>query len=500
MVVAERRPSISVDSLNISPKPVLESLELARNRQIINGGSISDIARLFHVLSGEVLEKDGYKLSTLGTYEMFRLIAKKLPDRMSEEQQRKALLATRDSNPIISKEGRDAFFLLKIKTILSSADWLYIESIDNRDDRDDMTQTGALSLAEKLSSIDLTHSISEQVQNIVRLGVVKWAADKDGVPAEWIRNPLDRKNIAEILDELSEGNTRHVTIDQIKKIISDERFSHIPVSSFTDYIRDLKLQMHNRDAGTMPDEENGVFDLAVRALLEDQVEGVLGTLNGREKRVIRLRFNLVEPQEVSADGRQRTREEIARKMNLSPPTVNKAYGSAMRKLRHPIRRRRLEGYIGRSPKRQERKFGTDYYLIENLNLDKDLKDRLKIFGIVGIEDFLIKKPEELMEAWKKAGSKERDLIRAIGETVFNSLSLKETFEALHLDIILDRQFLARAVRKMLGRKDVLDLLIDLNMGGFSEKEKQKIVFIYGLKSLWEFYFWQKKRSKAVRKI
>src|SRR3989344_769065 len=117
MVVTERRPARLQAGIPITrPKPALESLGLAGNSQIVNDGSIRDIAKLFHTLNQEALERGGYNL---GTYEMFRLIAEKLPDMVSEDQQKSALIAAKDNDPNISREGRDAFFLLKARTLLS---------------------------------------------------------------------------------------------------------------------------------------------------------------------------------------------------------------------------------------------------------------------------------------------------------------------------------------------------------------------------------------------
>jgi RNA polymerase primary sigma factor len=65
---------------------------------------------------------------------------------------------------------------------------------------------------------------------------------------------------------------------------------------------------------------------AVTADMKDQVEVALATLEARERRVIQLRFGLV-------DGHQRPLDEVARRMGTSRETVRQLERHALRKLR-----------------------------------------------------------------------------------------------------------------------------------------------------------------------
>lgn len=501
MTALSERPPRKVNGLGIDivPESIVPESEKSlkeKNWRVIQRGSIEDIAGLFQRLIQNAQSQIGGR--QVGTYELYKSIAGQLPENFEvhENQQQSALKAALDSDPNISQAGKEAFFLLKIKTILSSVDGFYLEGIDSRDDRDDMVQTGLLSLTERLSSIDPTQPISEQVSYIVRAGVLEWVAGKEGVPAEWIRNVDDRRNIAEILDELSEGHTRAITNDQIKKIIGDERLSHITVSSLADYIRRLISEAeHGGDTDTSTGEDS-VFELTARVLLEEQIEGVLKTLPHREERVVRRKFGILESQELLENGGHPTRKDTAeRNMGLSSKTVSREFRKAMRKLRQPIRMRGLRGYLQRSSRIREIE---DLYKIDSLNLNEGLKSGLKIFGIFYVEDFLQKEPQELMEAWMKAGNDPKDLIVGIGEAFFNSLSLTSVFEALHLNVELDPEFLRRIVNKMLPRKDISDLLEDLRISGIPEREKRREIFKYGFRRLGEFYFaWRNLQKKHL---
>ena len=69
-------------------------------------------------------------------------------------------------------------------------------------------------------------------------------------------------------------------------------------------------------------------------LLREQVTKVLDSLEGREERVLRLRFGL-------DDGRPRTLEEVGKEFGLTRERIRQIESHALRKLRHPSRSRKL---------------------------------------------------------------------------------------------------------------------------------------------------------------
>jgi RNA polymerase primary sigma factor len=77
---------------------------------------------------------------------------------------------------------------------------------------------------------------------------------------------------------------------------------------------------------------------ATFAMLKDEVSDVLETLTKREAKVIRLRFGLTE------DGCPRTLEEVGAIFNVTRERIRQIEAKALRKLRHPTRRRRLKAY------------------------------------------------------------------------------------------------------------------------------------------------------------
>ena len=82
-------------------------------------------------------------------------------------------------------------------------------------------------------------------------------------------------------------------------------------------------------------------DAAATTMLRDQVEQVLDTLTPRERRVLQLRFGLL-------DGHQRTLEEVSRRMGVSRERVRQIEATALRKLRESGRSSRLLDYLDKA--------------------------------------------------------------------------------------------------------------------------------------------------------
>lgn len=79
-------------------------------------------------------------------------------------------------------------------------------------------------------------------------------------------------------------------------------------------------------------------DAASHQLLKEQVEDVLGSLTGRERKVLQLRFGL-------DDGRGRTLEEVGKEFGVTRERIRQIEAKALRKLRHPSRSNKLKDYL-----------------------------------------------------------------------------------------------------------------------------------------------------------
>ena len=93
---------------------------------------------------------------------------------------------------------------------------------------------------------------------------------------------------------------------------------------FGDFIEDKSAEK--------PDE------MTAFSLLKEKIGDVLQTLTEREQEVLTLRFGLT-------DGYPRTLEEVGRKFNVTRERIRQIEAKALRKMRHPTRIRKLEGFL-----------------------------------------------------------------------------------------------------------------------------------------------------------
>ncbi len=89
----------------------------------------------------------------------------------------------------------------------------------------------------------------------------------------------------------------------------------------------------------IPDEDaSEPSEAASFSLLKEQLMEVLDTLTPREKKVLELRFGII-------DGRTRTLEEVGKEFNVTRERIRQIEAKALRKLRHPSRSRKLKDFL-----------------------------------------------------------------------------------------------------------------------------------------------------------
>lgn len=119
-------------------------------------------------------------------------------------------------------------------------------------------------------------------------------------------------------------------IRRIMKIAQEPMSLEMPIgsednSSLADFIEDESVP--------------GPVDQASRQLLKEQMHDILDGLSERERKVLELRFGL-------QDGRTRTLEEVGQEFGVTRERIRQIEAKALRKLRHPIRSRKLRDYLG----------------------------------------------------------------------------------------------------------------------------------------------------------
>ena len=124
--------------------------------------------------------------------------------------------------------------------------------------------------------------------------------------------------------KMSVGETRRVLKISRHPISLDRPVGESEDSYFGDFIEDERA-------------DNPV-ESATQEMLKDKIEQVLKTLTYREREIIKLRYGI-------GDGYTYTLEEVGRIFKVTRERVRQVEAKAIRKLQHPVRARKLEGFL-----------------------------------------------------------------------------------------------------------------------------------------------------------
>jgi RNA polymerase primary sigma factor len=130
----------------------------------------------------------------------------------------------------------------------------------------------------------------------------------------------------EVADEMNLPVER---VQQIMKMAQQPISLQSPVgdgddTSFGDFIEDKSAE--------------NPYDMTAYSLLREKIVDVLDTLTERERRVLSLRFGLI-------DGYSRTLEEVGKQFKVTRERIRQIEAKALRKMRHPTRIRQLHGFF-----------------------------------------------------------------------------------------------------------------------------------------------------------
>lgn len=131
-----------------------------------------------------------------------------------------------------------------------------------------------------------------------------------------------------------------------------EEIAKIAEMSVSETRRVMKISKHpfslDRPIGESEDSYFGDFieddsvdspvQSATQEMLKDRIESVLKTLTYREREIIKLRYGI-------GDGYTYTLEEVGRIFKVTRERVRQVEAKAIRKLQHPVRSRKLEGFL-----------------------------------------------------------------------------------------------------------------------------------------------------------
>lgn len=138
---------------------------------------------------------------------------------------------------------------------------------------------------------------------------------------------LGREPTAEELAERTE-----LPVDKVRKIL---KIAKEPISLETP----IGEEEDSHLGDFIEDKKNpSPLEVVTQRNLEEVVASVLKTLTPREEKVIRLRFGIGEKYD-------HTLEEVGQEFKVTRERIRQIEGKALRKLRHPIRARKLKNFV-----------------------------------------------------------------------------------------------------------------------------------------------------------
>jgi RNA polymerase primary sigma factor len=131
-------------------------------------------------------------------------------------------------------------------------------------------------------------------------------------------------------DELADA--LELTVDRVRNIM---RMAQQPVSMHSPV-----GESDETDFGDLLEDKSAENPSEVTSfnLLKGKLGEVLNGLSERERKILELRYGL-------ADGYPRTLEEVGKQYNVTRERIRQIEAKALRKLRHPTRRCKLEGFL-----------------------------------------------------------------------------------------------------------------------------------------------------------
>ncbi len=144
--------------------------------------------------------------------------------------------------------------------------------------------------------------------------------------------------------DLTMSSGRQATVEELGEAMDASR-EFVEMLDDLQHIQPLSLDLPvgedgDTSLGDLVEDESSPApeEIASGSVLREQIREMLKELPDRERKIIELRFGLV-------DGREWTLEEVGRTMNLTRERIRQLEKGALRKLRKPSRARRLVGAL-----------------------------------------------------------------------------------------------------------------------------------------------------------
>ena len=173
----------------------------------------------------------------------------------------------------------------------------------------------------------ITRAIADHARTIrIPVHMIETMSKLRNISKRLVQDLGREPTIEEIAEEagMSVSEARRVLKISRHPISLDRPVGESEDSYFGDFIEDETAENPVETAGT--------------EMLKDRIEEVLKTLTYREREIIKLRYGI-------GDGYTYTLEEVGRIFKVTRERVRQVEAKAIRKLQHPVRARKLEGFL-----------------------------------------------------------------------------------------------------------------------------------------------------------
>jgi len=173
----------------------------------------------------------------------------------------------------------------------------------------------------------ITRAIADHARTIrIPVHMIETMSKLRNISKRMVQELGREPTIEEIADEAGMSVTEARRVLKISRhpISLDRPVGESEDSYFGDFIEDETAESPVESAGT--------------EMLKDRIEEVLKTLTYREREIIKLRYGI-------GDGYTYTLEEVGRIFKVTRERVRQVEAKAIRKLQHPVRARKLEGFL-----------------------------------------------------------------------------------------------------------------------------------------------------------